>query len=102
MRTQGGSKLDEEIGGSLSEERTQGSCTCLGASMWIAGDLVFIDKVIYLYPHAHSAYTPSVPHLQFRDALVSLSSTHRSLNFSIKLLAPSLFSAQLLNGWLHV
>lgn len=50
MRTQGGSKLDEEIGGSLSEERTQGSCTCLGASMWIAGDLVFIDKVILPLP----------------------------------------------------
>lgn len=40
--------------------------------MWIASDVVFIDKVIYFCPYANPPSAPSEPHLQCRDALVSL------------------------------
>lgn len=70
--------------------------------MWIFGDLVFMDTMIYFYPHASSASTPSGPHLGSRNALVSYLLSSREVQLlhqpRCSFTAPSWASP----GWLHV
>lgn len=66
MRTQGWSKLDEEIRGGLAKEvntAVHDKCIKCALEKTCGSPVTLSSLKIYFYPHASSASTSSVPYL---------------------------------------